>query len=189
MKKTAFTLALGTVTLIASTAVIANHYVDEGSMTFNGLVVGQTCTLINKSKQKIDLPVVSNSDLDSGEKVEKEFTLEFGGCTRELNKNMRVAFSPAINTGNISERGNLVNTRINTGGAENVELALYNGDTKIDLNSDDLSQYQTVTSNNIDTANLNKISFTYKVRYQKTNNEPAKLGRVQGVVNYKLYYN
>lgn len=115
--------------IIAGAAMGAQHAAAaDGTITFNGMVTDQTCTINgNGSGAKdflVTLPTVSASALPDGEAAgATPFHIQLTACT-PASGNVHTYFEPGVTTD--STTGNLI---LAAGGAANVQIELLNKDS------------------------------------------------------------
>lgn len=111
---------------LATALPMASHAAD-GTISFNGSIVAQTCTINGNgggSKDfAVQLPTVSASALNGAGQVagRTPFNIQLTGCSGTGNVH---AYFESGATTNVST-GNLI---LNAGGADNVEIGLLNSD-------------------------------------------------------------
>ncbi|MFC0398161.1 fimbrial protein [Paraburkholderia rhizosphaerae] len=126
MKKSFLSIAaIGALAATALAPMSANAY--DGTITFNGSLSAQTCTINgNGTSAKnftVSLPTVSTSSLGSASSTagRTPFNISLSSCTPGTG-NVATYFEPG-NTD--TSNGNLL---VNSGGAGNVEIQLLNND-------------------------------------------------------------
>ena len=115
--------------IIAGTAIAAQTAsAADGTITFNGEVTANTCTINGNGSGASDflvtLPSVSTSALaaDGVSAGRKDFKIELTNCTPDSG-NVHTYFEPGITTD--LQTGNLI---VDAGGAQNVQIRLLNDD-------------------------------------------------------------
>ncbi|EMW9312558.1 fimbrial protein [Salmonella enterica] len=174
------------VTGITFSLVVGSAMAADGTITFNGKVVDQTCSVDTASKNMtVTLPTVSEASLDTSAKTAAltPFVISISGCktdAAEGAKKIKAYFEP--NAGTDFTTGNLTNTA-SSDSAGNVQIQLLNqdGTTAIKLGQDFASQ--NVTATNIDADN---VKMRYTARYYATGTATA--GDVTATVNYTIAY-
>ncbi|GJG93743.1 fimbrial protein [Cupriavidus pauculus] len=128
------TLILGASVLLVAASPQA--FASDGTITFNGRVSGQTCTIAGNgggSSFTVTLPTVPTSALSASGNVagRTPFNIVVSGCNPATG-NVSVFFEPGATVDYVT--GRLVNTE--AGGAGNVEVGLQNANlTDIALGS------------------------------------------------------
>lgn len=140
MKKKYLAIIISGLAMISTSALADNSTNDAGLITFDGAVSAHTCTItsnngIDASNITVSMPVVSASQIsattvDAGPVVgPKEFEIKLSECD-EAMKSASINFaSPQFVE---LSSGTLKNDPTHPGGANNVNIALYNnvdGDT------------------------------------------------------------
>jgi len=128
--------------ILASTAMVAQlASANDGTITFNGQVTAQTCTINGNGTGAKDflvtLPSVSTSALaGAGQTAGRTpFSIALSACTPDSG-NVHTYFEPGITTD--ASTGNL---KLDAGGASNVQIGLLNSDfTPIKAGFADASQ-------------------------------------------------
>jgi len=115
--------------IMAGTAMVAQSALAaDGTITFNGEVTAQTCTINGGSGDfLVKLPTVSTSALDvEGQAAGRTvFDIALTSCTPNSG-NVHAFFEPGVTTD--LNTGNLI---VDAGGAENVQIRLLNGDFSV----------------------------------------------------------
>lgn len=175
MKKIPFALVLA-LGLASGSAFAAS----SGTITINGEVKDQTCTIVGVADQTVTLATVAKADLDaSGKEAAKQsFTIKLENCAAGdvfafFSTDTASLIDPATNT--------LVNQV--TGTATNVNVALYeeNGD-KIKLGD---STYTYAVTKTVAALN-DPATLMYSAGYYATG--AAGSGTVKAVANYTISY-
>ncbi|EHC4280972.1 F17A fimbrial adhesin [Escherichia coli] len=171
---------LGILAAASSSATLAY----DGTITFNGKVVDQTCSVTTGSKNlKVTLPTVSANSLDSSGKVVglTPFTISLEGCNTAATgaQNVNAYFEPNANTDYTT--GNLTNTA--SSGASNVQIQLLNADgVKV------IKLGQAAAAQNVDTVAINDANVTLRYNAQYYATGVATAGDVTSTVNYTIAY-
>ncbi|HEB9031356.1 TPA: fimbrial protein, partial [Escherichia coli] len=171
---------LGMLAAASSSATLAY----DGTITFNGKVVDQTCSVTTGSKNlTVTLPAVSSNSLTSNGKVAglTPFTISLEGCTSPASagaENVKAYFEPNATTDYDSHNLKIAS---GSGNATNVQIQLLNADgvTPIKLGQD--ATGQNVTAVQIDNA---AMKLRYNAQYYAT--APATAGDVSATVNYTI---
>lgn len=174
MKKTPFALVLA-LGLASGSAFAAS----SGTITINGQVMDQTCTIVSgEEDQIVTLATVAKADLAiSGKEAAKQsFTIQLEDCAAG---NVFAFFS----TDTASLIDPATNTLVNQGTATNVNVALYeeNGN-QIKLGD---STYTYAVVKNVVTDD-NPATLMYSAGYYATG--AADSGTVTAVANYTISY-
>src|ERR1700754_383260 len=176
--KTKFISAL----ILAGTAM-ASQFASaaDGTITFNGQVTAQTCTISGNGGTNnftVTLPTVSTSSLTAAGQTSGRtpFNIALTNCT-PASGNVHTYFEPGptfdTNTGNLI---------VATGGAKNVELGLLNSDfSNIVAGAADASQNSKSAS--IDSG---KATLNYYVQYVATG--AASAGAANSSIMYTMSY-
>ncbi|MGZ2749395.1 fimbrial protein [Burkholderia stagnalis] len=157
----------------------------DGTITFNGSVTAQTCTIngngSNSNNFNVTLPNVSTSALSiAGQPAGRTyFSISLTSCTPQSG-NVHAYFEPGptVNTAT----GNLI---LNAGGATNVEIGLLNKDanyTAIKLGAADASQ----NSKSAPISATGTALLEYYAQYVSTG--AATAGAATSSVMYSLVY-
>ncbi|WP_192481339.1 F17A fimbrial adhesin [Escherichia coli] len=171
---------LGILAAASSSATLAY----DGTITFNGKVVDQTCSVTTGSKNlTVTLPTVSAKSLDSSGKVVglTPFTISLEGCNTAATgaQNVNAYFEPNANTDYTT--GNLTNTA--SSGASNVQIQLLNADgVKV------IKLGQAAAAQNVDTVAINDANVTLRYNAQYYATGVATAGDVTSTVNYTIAY-
>ncbi|MDO5686314.1 MAG: fimbrial protein [Neisseria sp.] len=164
--------------LIAAATLSAGVMAKDGTVTINGEVVSQTCTVDAGSVNKtVTLPKVPTTALPTAGTTagDTPFSLVFNNCSVG---DVYAYFLPGANT--VAATGNLKNNGV----ATNVEIALYNtDDSKIKLN--DPAATQNSASVNVGTAG-GTATLNYVAKYYATGQ--ATVGAVTTSVDYNIAY-
>ncbi|HGN1313086.1 TPA: uroepithelial cell adherence major pilin UcaA [Proteus mirabilis] len=170
---------------ILSAAFAGSSMAYDGTITFTGKVVDQTCSVDTQSKNlAVILPTVSVATLNNVATTAglTPFTIKLTGCSTDKDgaKNVKVYFEPSADTDLTTH--NLKNTATGTK-ANNVQVQLINSDaaTTIQLGTD--SATQDVHPVQIDNANVN---LPYFAQYYATGQSTA--GDVKATVHYTIAY-
>ncbi|HEK2784345.1 TPA: uroepithelial cell adherence major pilin UcaA [Proteus mirabilis] len=170
---------------ILSAAFAGSSMAYDGTITFTGKVVDQTCSVDTQSKNlAVILPTVSVATLNNVATTGlTPFTIKLTGCSTDKDgaKNVKVYFEPSSADTDLTTH-NLKNTATGTK-ANNVQVQLLNSDaaTTIQLGTD--SATQDVHPVQIDNANVN---LPYFAQYYATGQSTA--GDVKATVNYTIAY-
>ena len=162
----------------------------DGSITFNGQVSAVTCTINAGSggtNGTVTLPIVAKSSLAtiSATAGTTQFSINLTGCTGlgTAPNNLTKAAAWFENSSDVNSSGRLINTA--TGGAANVEIALYNltSSTPIVIGASNgpgtSGAAFPIDANGAATLN-------YQAKYYATG--AAGAGTVTGKVNYTIQY-
>ena len=170
---------------ILATALSSATHAYDGTITFNGKVVAQTCSVTTGSKNlTVTLPTVSANSLNSSGEVVglTPFTISLEGCNTAAAtgvQSVKAYFEPNASTDYTT--GNLTNT--NTSGASNVQIQLLNADgvKAIKLG-------QAAAAQDVDAVTINDaiVTLRYNARYYATG--AATAGDVASTVNYTIAY-
>lgn len=154
----------------------------DGTITFNGSITAQTCTINGNGTGAKDftvtLPKVSASTLAGAGKTagRTAFSIALSGCTPNSG-NVHVYFEPGATTDGAT--GNLI---LNSGGASNVQIGLLNADfSPIKAGFADASQ----NSKNVAIAS-GTATLPYYAEYVATGTATA--GAANSSVMYTLSY-
>ncbi|AOY02134.1 fimbrial protein [Jeongeupia sp. USM3] len=168
--------------LVVGLGLAAGAQAADGTITFNGEVTAQTCTINgNGSGAKdftVTLPTVSASALASAGEVagRTPFTIALSACTPNSGT-VHTYFEPGPTVN--AATGRLI---VAAGGASNVELGLLNGDyTRIQLGAADAAQNSKSTALAAGAATL-----AYAVQYEATG--VAGAGAANSSVMYSIVY-
>ncbi|WON77501.1 fimbrial protein [Serratia sp. UGAL515B_01] len=165
-------------TLAMAISVGANA-VSSGTVTFNGELTADTCTISADSVNKVvTLPKVPTQDLNvaGAEQGSREFQLNVEDCPETITQ-VAARFSANVASDYNSVTGNLVNVSTATTPAKQVEIRLYNVDgTPIGIGS--TGEFFNVVDQ--------KATMTYVGGYYATG--AATPGPVTSVVSYELAY-
>lgn len=155
----------------------------DGTITFNGSITAQTCTINGNGSGSnnftVTLPKVSTSALPAAGKVAgaTPFTVALTACT-PASGNVHTYFEPGPTVDTAT--GNLV---LNTGGATNVEIGLLNSDfSTIKVGAADASQ----NSKSVAISSAGAATLAYYAQYVATG--AATAGAATSSVTYSLIY-
>ncbi|MGO4396161.1 fimbrial protein [Variovorax sp. M-6] len=170
--------------ILASTAMVAQvASAHDGTITFNGQVTAQTCTINGNGTGAKDftvtLPSVSTSALAAAGQTagRTAFNIALSACTPDSG-NVHTYFEPGLTTDGAT--GNL---KLDAGGANNVQIGLLNGDfTPIKAGFADASQNSKPVSITGGSATL-----SYYAQYV-ANGAAAGAGAANSSVLYTLVY-
>ncbi|CAD6555488.1 F17A fimbrial adhesin [Escherichia coli] len=173
---------LGILAAASSSATLAY----DGTITFNGKVVDQTCSVTTGSKNlTVTLPTVSSNSLTSNGEVAglTPFTISLEGCTSPASagaENVKAYFEPNATTDYDSHNLNIAS---GSGNATNVQIQLLNADgtTPILLGTDSAGQAVTPVA-----INGTNVTLRYNAQYYATGQATA--GNVSATVNYTIAY-
>lgn len=179
--------------LVLGFGLVANANAVDGSVTFNGKVVNQTCTVIaGKKDQMVTLPTVQSSSLATPKSTagETPFTISLTGCKTKATSNtskVKAFFLP--NANNVDENThNLINIETNSP-ATNVQVQLLNKDLSVIKVGENVTD-QNVKGTDIDDTNKTDGAVTaelkYFARYYATTQAGA--GNVNSKVEYNIVY-
>jgi major type 1 subunit fimbrin (pilin) len=170
--------------LIVAGAAMASQFAAaaDGTITFNGNITAQTCTINgNGSGAKdftVTLPTVSSSSLATAGQTagRTPFSIALTNCTPATG-NVHTYFEPGPTTDTTT--GHLI---LNAGGATNVQIGLQNGDfTDIKAGAADASQNSKAVAITTGSATL-----PYYAQYVATG--AATAGAANSSVMYTLSY-
>ncbi|CAM3558768.1 type 1 fimbrial protein [Klebsiella quasivariicola] len=160
----------------------------DGKVTFNGEVIDNTCTVLNKNKT-VTLPTVQRSALSSAGETAGvvPFTIDLTSCSPGTN--VSVYFEKDQN---VSTEGRLKNTLTGDDRAKNVDVELLN----TQFTSINLAETPAVAANG-KVARLEAIpvavaeqdgsaSLPFYARYYAT--DAASVGKVAAYVNFTVVY-
>lgn len=173
MKKTLIASLLAAAALVP----VASH-ASDGTITFTGQVVAQTCAVSNSGTVAVALPRVSTTALATAGATTgtTAFNINLTGCAAGSVRSFFEA-GPNVDTGT----GRLKNTA--TSGATNVQVGLVNSDnTAITIGASSGSQgtsYVTIPANGA-------LALSYAARYVATG--LATSGAVNTSVTYSLEF-
>ncbi|HZJ91971.1 MAG TPA: fimbrial protein [Thiopseudomonas sp.] len=177
MKKTPFALAFLALGLASGSAFAAS----SGTITINGQVMDQTCTIVGAEDQTVTLATVAKADLDAlgKEAAKQSFTIKLESCAAGdvfafFSADTASLIDPATNT--------LVN-QATAGTATNVNVALYeeNGQ-RIELGN---AAYVYADTKAV-AADNDPATLMYSAGYYATGQATA--GPVTAVANYTISY-
>lgn len=118
---------------LSSTSALAAGEVTQGTVTFNGELISETCSIASESVSKVvTLPTISIQTLNVAglSAGSKGFDLNVENCPSTITK-VAAHFEAVGSTGVDSTTGNLTNQFTAAGGlaaASNVQVRLYNSD-------------------------------------------------------------
>ncbi|WLW62215.1 fimbrial protein [Achromobacter aegrifaciens] len=166
--------------MIAGMATGTHTAFASNTITFDGSVTAQTCTINSSNGTNnftVTLPPVSANALSTAGQTagDTAFTILLTGCTPDSG-NVRTHFEAG---GTVNPNGRLTNQ---TGNAKNVEIQLLNSDASV------IKAGDAVASQNSKQASLNagSASLSYVARYFATG--AATAGTLNTVVNYSIAY-
>ncbi|MEH8024225.1 fimbrial protein [Gallibacterium anatis] len=176
-------LLLATLVLATSATAFAAAENIDGTITFNGKLVDNTCVVNDNSKnQTVKLPDLPISRLAEANKTAglTLFQIQLDKCGKETKA--RAYFVPTPNKVDLTS-GRLINTATD-GAAKNVQVQLVDSDGTTEINATGTggnqgSQLQTINGN--DGSKLN-----YYARYYATGTTTA--GTVNASVDYYVEY-
>ncbi len=171
--------------IIAGTALVSQYAsAADGTITFNGMVTAQTCTINgNGSGAKnftVTLPTVSASTLaaDGATAGRTPFSIELTNCT-PASGNVHTYFEPGSTTDATTGR-----LKVAVGGATNVQIGLQNGDfTDIKAGFADASQ----NSHSVAISAAGAATLPYHAQYVATGGA-ATAGAANSSVMYTIVY-
>ena len=180
-------LVAGSLVAGASTSAFAEG---QGTVTFDGELIEETCKIGGKSPdQTVTLPKVSVKTLaasgDEGGYMPFTIKVDCSGtdATNLIGKKVAIHFEPVGKTTDWDPKtGNLMNKLAATGGAENVQVKIYN-------TNDGKRVHNKIgdTGASVDITAANKvIDFTYVGGYYAT--AQTTVGKVAATVMYTLVY-
>lgn len=166
--------ALATAAAIVLSLTAAASHAADGTITINGALTANTCSINNGSSADItvSLPTVSASSLQSAVQTagSTRFSIQLSNCTASVAQTYFEA-GP-----NISDSGNLRNN----GSASNVEVQLLNNQGQvINLQNNSNSQQMNIVAGG--------ASLDYYAQYYATGQSSA--GSVSSSVKYTITYN
>ncbi|SOY68955.1 major type 1 subunit fimbrin (pilin) [Cupriavidus taiwanensis] len=171
--------------IVAGTAMGAQFaHAADGTITFNGTITAQTCTIngngTNNHDFTVTLPVVSASTLNGIGKVagQTPFNIALTDCTPDTG-NVHTFFEAGPTTD--AATGNLI---LDAGGAQNVQIRLLNGgtaNTPIKAGFTDAAQ----NSNSVPLTN-GAATLWYYAQYYATGQATA--GAANSSVMYSIAY-
>lgn len=178
-------MKLKNLAFISAAAIVASlptaSYASDGTITFNGSIASQTCTVngngSGSSNFTVSLPTVSKSSLSTAGQVagRTAFNIALTGCSN--SGTVHTYFEPGATTD--AATGNLV---LNSGGATSVEIGLLNSDfSPISAGFADASQKSLSTNISSGSATL-----SYYAQYVATGS--AGPGAANSSVTYTLVY-
>jgi major type 1 subunit fimbrin (pilin) len=178
-------LKLSSALLIAAAAIAAQEAsAADGTITFNGSVTAQTCTINGNGTGAKDftvtLPAVSTSALpaDGATAGRTPFTIALTNCT-PASGNVHTFFEPGSTTDATTGR-----LKVNAGGANNVQIGLLNSDfTDIKAGFADASQ----NSKSTPISGSGAATLPYYAQYVATGGA-ATAGAANSSVMYTLVY-
>ncbi|AUU39854.1 TPA: uroepithelial cell adherence major pilin UcaA [Proteus mirabilis] len=169
---------------ILSAAFASSSMAYDGTITFTGKVVAQTCSVNTNDKNlAVTLPTVSTTTLNENAATAglTPFTIHLTGCAIGMDgaQSVKTYFEPSSDIDVTTH--NLKNTAQTK--ADNVQVQLLNSDaaTTIQLGTD--SATQDVHPVQIDNANVN---LPYFAQYYATGQSTA--GDVKATVHYTIAY-
>lgn len=179
--------------LVLGFGLVANANAVDGSVTFNGKVVNQTCTVTtDKQNQTVELPTVQSSSLKTAGTTagETPFTISLTGCnTKTTSKTTKVKAFFLPNATYVDETThNLINKATDTV-ANNVQIQLLNKDLTV------IKVGENVTDQNVKGTDINDAGkadgavtaeLKYFARYYAT--AQAGVGNVNSKVEYNIVY-
>lgn len=180
-------LVAGSLVAGASTSVFADE--GQGTVTFNGELINETCQITSPLDQTVQLDKVSVKTLtkDGDEAGFKPFNINVE-CPVPFStdpngaKNIAVHLEPVGKTTAWDpETGNLKNNLVGPDDAKNVQIKIYN------TNNDQRSHNKIgETGEWVEIKDTGKINFTYVGGYYATAQTTA--GKVNATVMYTLVY-
>ncbi|CBY80285.1 fimbrial protein [Haemophilus influenzae biotype aegyptius] len=200
MKK--LTLAAG---LLFSLGGISSAFgAADGTITFNGRVVDQTCTVTNGGNTgnfDVKLPTVNKTQLATAGAVAglTRFNIELTGCKQATaggTNGVRAYFLPNSQYVDPTTH-NLINVAQVTGGetkADNVQIQLTHADTRqviavgenVDVQEN--APYNSWFAFENDAAGTAKAKLTYYAQYVAVGGGAATAGVIQSKVEYNIIY-
>ena len=179
--------------LVLGFGLVANANAVDGSVTFSGQIVDQTCTVANNNKDlTVKLPTVQSSSLATANSTagETPFTISLSGCKTKTTSGIskvKAFFLPHAT--NVDENThNLMNIEQNSP-ATHVQVQLLNKDlTEIKVG-------ENITAQNVNGTEINDTGkhdgavtadLKYFARYYATNTVTA--GKVTSKVEYNIVY-
>lgn len=179
--------------LVLGFGLVANANAVDGSVTFDGKIVDQTCTVeTSKKDQTVTLPTVQSSSLAAANSTagETPFTISLSGCKTKATSGIskvKAFFLP--NATKVDENThNLINIATNSP-ATNVQVQLLNKDLTA-INVGENITDQSVNGTEINDTNKTDGTVTaelkYFARYYATN--PVTAGKVTSKVEYNIVY-
>jgi len=184
MKKIAFLTASVVSALLASQAFA----VSNNTITFQGLVTGETCTVTvngNTAKPLVLLPTISTSALSNGNVAGKTtFDIGVTGCTG--NDTGATTISTQLSGNNVTKAGNLGNLATE-GAAKNVEIQIVsNKEVDKVINFGEGTSY--IGQGHLTlAAGVKNASATYTAQYVAVEKD-AVAGAVEATMQYAIIY-
>lgn len=176
MHKFKMTLCAMALAAVSTSALAANE--TQGTVTFNGELVADTCTIASDSvDRQVQLPKVAIQTLAAAGATagSKGFDLNVENCPEGITQ-VAAHFEAIGSSGVNSQTGNLTNSAT-TNSANNVEVRLYNSDEQ-QLKLGETGAPAPVTGG--------KATMRYYGGYYATAATTA--GQVKAVANYTLAY-
>lgn len=179
--------------LVLGFGLVANANAVDGSVTFNGKVVNQTCTVITgKQNQTVTLPTVQLSSLNATGTTagETPFTISLTNCNTKKTSGVtqvKAFFLP--NATDVDENTHNLINKANGSAANNVQIQLLNKNLTVIKVGENVTD-QNVNGTDIDDTGKNDGTVTaelkYFARYYATNAVTA--GEVTSKVEYNIVY-
>lgn len=179
--------------LVLGFGLVANANAVDGSVTFDGKIVDQTCTVsAGKKDQTVKLPTVQSSSLATPNSTagETPFTISLSGCKTKATSGIskvKAFFLP--NATNVDENThNLINIEKNAPAAH-VQVQLLNKDLS------EIKVGENITAQNVNGTDINDTGkadgavtaeLKYFARYYAT--EAVTAGKVTSKVEYNIVY-
>ncbi|WP_265920329.1 fimbrial protein [Cupriavidus nantongensis] len=171
--------------IVASTTMgVQFAHAADGTITFNGNITAQTCTINGNGTSKADfavlLPTVSTSTLKVAGNTagQTPFNIALTNCTPDSG-NVHTFFEAGPTTDTTT--GNLI---LESGGAENVQIRLLNGGTS---NSPIKAGFTDASQNSSSVAITNgAATLSYYAQYYATGQATA--GAAKSSVMYSIAY-
>ncbi|CAB3754427.1 fimbrial protein [Burkholderia sp. MSh2] len=177
------TKLISTLLLVAAATVSSIASAADGTITFNGSVTAQTCTINGNGSGSNNfsvtlLPVSTSALATAGQYAGRQgFSIALTACT-PASGNVHTYFEPGPTVD--SATGNLI---VATGGATNVEIGLLNSDySRIQLGAPDASQ----NSKSAAISAAGAATLNYYAQYVATG--AATAGAATSSVMYSLIY-
>ena len=181
------------VSLVLGFGLVANANAVDGSVTFNGKVVNQTCTVTTAKKdQTVRLPTVQSSSLKTAGTTagETPFTISLTNCNTKNTSGVtqvKAFFLP--NATYVDENTHNLINKANGSAANNVQIQLLNKDLTV------IKIGENITDQNVKGTDINDTGkadgavtaeLKYFARYYATS--AAGTGDVNSKVEYNIVY-
>jgi len=168
--------------LVASVLAAGAAHADfNNSITFNGTVSDQTCTvkIDGQDNAEVKLPTVSEKEMKDVDSTagDTPFVLTISDCSKDNNVSLRISKE------SVTEAGHVKNSK-EPGYAEGYAVRLLDDNGKIDIKATSHTEYAMGTVSA--TEGVSKTFIAQYVR-EKAGNE-AVAGSVKAVLKYELTY-